>query len=60
MSFLGRPAASVSEATLMLNAMAEYDDVAAVPVLPANVFAREVMLYAKKSNCLREFDKGHR
>jgi hypothetical protein len=44
----------------MLNAMAEYDDVAAVPVLPANVFAREVMLYAKKSNCLREFDKGHR
>lgn len=57
MESLGRPAASVSEATLMLNAMNDYDDVAEVPVLQAKVFTKEVLLYAKKSNCLREFEK---
>jgi hypothetical protein len=57
MESLGRPAASVSEATLMLNSMNDYDDVAEVPVLQASVFHKEVMLFAKKSNCLREFEK---
>jgi hypothetical protein len=55
MESLGRPPASISEASLLLNSMLEYDDCAEIPILRAEHFAKEVVNYAKKNNSLKDF-----
>ncbi len=55
MEQLGRPPASISEASLLLNSMLEYDDCAEVPKLQADHFVKEVINYSKKYNSLRDF-----
>lgn len=55
MESLGRPPANVSEASLLLNSMLDYDDCAEIPVLNVENFNKEVINFAKKSNALRDF-----
>ncbi len=55
MESLGRPPASISEASLLLNSMLEYDDCAEIPVLRADHFTKEVVNYAKKNNSLKDY-----
>jgi len=52
---IGRPPCSLSEASLLLNSMVDYDDCSEVPELKAEYFAREVINFAKKSNALKDF-----
>ena len=54
MESLGRPPASINECTLLLNSMLDYDDCSEHPVLKADYFNREIMLFAKKNNLVRE------
>lgn len=55
MESLGRPPSSISEASLLLNSMLEYDDCAEIPVLRADHFTKEVVNFAKKNNSLKDY-----
>lgn len=55
MASLGRPSTSMSEAALMLNAMLDYDDCADIPAIPTEVFIREMINFAKKTNAFKDY-----
>lgn len=55
MEKLGRPPALMSEASLMLNAMLEFDDCSEVPVVEAQIFAKELINFAKKHNAFKDY-----
>lgn len=55
MEGLGRPPISMSEATLMLNAMLDYDDCSEVPMVATEVFSKEITNFAKKSNAFKDY-----
>jgi hypothetical protein len=55
MERLGRPPASIGEATLLMNSMLEYDDCTEVPILKTDLFDRELTNFAKKTNALKDF-----
>lgn len=58
MEKLGRPPALISEASLMLNAMLEYDDCSETPIVSAQTFAKELINFAKKHNAFRDYRGG--
>jgi hypothetical protein len=55
MESLGRPPINMNEASLMLNSMLEYDDCAEVPIVNIDVFSKELINFAKKSNAFKEY-----
>jgi hypothetical protein len=55
MESLGRPPINMNEASLMLNGMLEYDDCAETPVVELDVFNKEVVNFAKKSNAFKDY-----
>lgn len=55
METLGRPPASRNEASLMLNTMLDYDDCSEIPSVPTEVFNREVINFAKKTNAFKDY-----
>lgn len=55
METLGRPPASRTEASLMLNSMLDYDDCSDVPSVATEVFNREVINFAKKTNAFKDY-----
>eukprot|EP01039_Chlorochromonas_danica_P011650 gene11650-13065_t len=55
MQRLGRPPASLSEASLLLNAMLDYDDCSEVPRVSAQTFARDLITFAKKHNAFKDY-----
>jgi hypothetical protein len=52
---LGRPPASLSEATLMLTSMLDYDDCSDIPTVKIESFNKEIITFAKKNNLLKDF-----
>lgn len=55
MQSLGRPATSLTEAGLMLNAMLDYDDCSAIASVHVDSFAKEITTFAKKSNAFKDY-----
>lgn len=55
METLGRPPASLTEASLMLNSMLDYDDCSEVPSVHTEVFNRELINFAKKTNAFKDY-----
>lgn len=55
MESLGRPAIPTSEAASLLSSMLQYDDCSTDPVIPNEVFTKELMSFARKTNALRDF-----
>jgi hypothetical protein len=55
MESIGRPPASLSEASLMLNGMLDYDDCSEIPTVSTEVFNRELINYAKKYNAFKDY-----
>jgi hypothetical protein len=55
MESLGRPPASLTEASLLLNAMLEYDDCSDVPCVTTDVFNHEIINFAKKTNAFKDY-----
>lgn len=55
METLGRPPASLMESSLMLNTMLDYDDCSEVPSVPTDVFNRELINFAKKTNAFKDY-----
>jgi hypothetical protein len=55
MESLGRPPININEASLMLNAMLEYDDCAEIPIVDIEVFNKEVINFAKKTNAFKDY-----
>lgn len=55
MESLGRPPINMNEASLMLNGMLDYDDCSEIPLVQVEVFNKEVINFAKKSNAFKEY-----
>ena len=55
MESLGRPAIPMSEAASLLSSMLQYDDCSTDPAIPNEVFTKELMNFARKTNALRDF-----
>lgn len=55
MESLGRPAIPMSEAASLLSSMLQYDDCSTDPAIPNEVFTKELMSFARKTNALRDF-----
>lgn len=55
MESLGRPPINMNEASLMLNSMLEYDDCSEIPLVEIDVFNKELINFAKKSNAFKEY-----
>ncbi len=52
---LGRPPISMGEANLLLSSMLEYDDCSEVPKIRVDDFGKDVTMFTKKSNILKDF-----
>lgn len=55
MESLGRPPVSTANATMLLTSMLDYDDCAEIPTVKAEYFERDVTMFAKKHNLLKDF-----
>ena len=55
MESLGRPAIPMSEAASLLSSMLQYDDCSIDPAIPNEVFTKELMSFARKTNALKDF-----
>jgi hypothetical protein len=55
MEKLDRPPAQLSEASLMLNSMLEYDDCSEVPIVSASAFSSALISFAKKHNAFKDY-----
>lgn len=55
METLGRPPASITEASLMLNSMLDFDDCSDIPCVNTEVFNRELINFAKKTNAFKDY-----
>lgn len=55
MESLGRPPINMNEATLMLNAMLEYDDCSEIPLVTTEIFNKELINFAKKTNAFKDY-----
>lgn len=55
MESLGRPPINMNEASLMLNSMLEYDDCSEIPLVNVEVFNKEVINFAKKTNAFKDY-----
>lgn len=55
MESLGRPPASSSEASSVLNSMLDYDDCSTNPTLKLDTFNKEMLHFVKKTNALKDF-----
>jgi len=55
MESLGRPAIPMSEAASLLSSMLQYDDCSTDPAISNEVFTKELLIFAKKTNALKDF-----
>ena len=54
MESIGRPPVLLENANLLLSSMLEYDDCSSVPAVRSDYFERDVTIFAKKNNLLKE------
>lgn len=52
---LGRPPPAMREISLMLSSMLEYDDCSTDPVVNTELFEKELLMFQKRTNALKEF-----
>jgi hypothetical protein len=52
---LGRPPAATKEVVSLLSSMQEYDDCSVDAMLRTELFTKEILLFQKKNNALKDF-----
>lgn len=57
MESIGRPPISLTEANCLLTSLLEYDDCSDTPQVPIEVFTKQLSLFARKSNALKDASK---
>lgn len=55
MEDIGRPPINIANATMLLLTMVDYDDCSKIPAVKGDCFDRDLTLFAKKNNTLKDF-----